>query len=154
MDEALARLEERAALEPANAEAQYLLGQAYVEKIQDGVDGPTAGELAAKADAAFDQALGADPYHWEARFDKAVSLTYWPPSSGKQGEAVAHFKTLIAQQGPSGSDPKHAQPHILLGSTYQQMGLTDKALEVWQAGAALFPNNAVLAQHVASLQDP
>jgi tetratricopeptide (TPR) repeat protein len=47
------------------------------------------------------------------------------------------------------SSPSHAGTHLMLGNMHQQMGQMDKALESWQAGLSVFPNNTNLAAQIA-----
>ncbi len=102
-----------------------------------------------KADEAFDAALARDDHHWDARFSKAVSPSFWPPLFGKQAEAIEHFETLMGQQEALPQQgPKHAQTYLLLGNLYQQQGNNDKALATWNDGTQLFPDNHELAARV------
>ncbi len=152
MDEVLAAFEARAEADPSDPQAQVALGEAYLQKIQEVGNGPLAGVLATQADQAFDRALQLDPTHWDARFSKAVALTFWPPVFGKQNEAIATFESLVAQQASMVQEPHHSDTHLLLGNMYQQIGETQKAIEAWQAGLALFPGNAELAAQLALVQ--
>ncbi len=66
---------------------------------------------------------------------------------GRGAEAVKHFETLIDQQNASGTrQPHHAMPYVFLGNMYGQQGEQQKALELWEAGYALFPNTDELAK--------
>ena len=103
------------------------------------------------ADKAFDTALDLDPEHWDARFTKAVSLSFWPPITGKQPEAVSNFQTLIAQQEKSGvTQPHYAQSYLLLGNLYLQQGKTDLAMQTYQQGLGLFPDHGDLKSQLES----
>jgi len=152
LDDVLALFEERAKANPGSADAQLDLGRAYLQKVFKAGNGPEAGLWATKADKSFDAALAADDHHWDARFSKAVSLSFWPPVFGKQTEAIKQFEILIDQQGGSASNPSYAQTWLLLGNMYQQLGKADQALATWQKGLALFPDNAQLAQQIANGQ--
>lgn len=149
IDEVIAAFEARAGADPTNPEVQLQLGQAYLQKIQDVGNGPLAGALATKADQAFDAALAADPQHWDARFHKAIALSFWPPVFGKQNAAISQFEQLAAQQALLPVSPEHAQTHLLLGNMYQQIGASEKAIAAWKAGLVLFPDNADLAAQLA-----
>ncbi len=144
-EELIAAFEARAAADPNDPEKQLELGQAYLHEIQEVGNGPLAGVLATNADKAFDRALEIDPEHWNARFHKAVSLSFWPPVFGKQNEAIAQFETLITQQAGLAPAPEHAQTHLLLGNMYQQIGQTDKAIAAWQQGLSIFPGDEGLS---------
>ncbi|MBI3819880.1 MAG: hypothetical protein HY286_14380 [Planctomycetes bacterium] len=142
LDQALEELEKKTEESKGSADAQFLLGSAYIEKLQTVSDGPEKGVWAMKADAMFDKALEIDPNHWGSRFSKAISLAFWPPIFGKQNEAISQFETLRKQQEESGSSkPEFAQTYQFLGNLYQQQGKNDLAQQTWQKGSQLFPND-------------
>jgi tetratricopeptide (TPR) repeat protein len=141
--------EQRVEEDPNNPDKRVDLGRLYLERIQEVGNGPMAGEYAMQADAAFDKALEIDDHHWEARFTKAVSYSFWPPVFGKQPAAIQQFETLVGQQAGAGQEPHHAQTHLLLGNMYQQLGRHADALGAWQAGLEVFPDNPQLAQQIA-----
>jgi tetratricopeptide (TPR) repeat protein len=147
-DQVVAELEKLAKADPKNPTAQVDLGNAYLKKLSEVPPGPMQGIWGNKADRAFDAALESDPEHWEARFTKAVSLSFWPPNLGKQGEAIKHFETLVSQQEGRAPKSDFAQTYMFLGNMYQQIGKSDKALETWRKGAALFPENASLKKQI------
>ncbi|MBM3991097.1 MAG: hypothetical protein FJ298_08815 [Planctomycetes bacterium] len=149
VDALLAKFEERAKLAPNDPDAQVDLGSAYLQRLFQATPGPEQGLWAGKADKAFDAALALDSNHWDARFSKAVSLSFWPPIFGKQKEAISHFETLLTQQShSSAADPRFAQTHLLLGNLYQQSGNAAKATGTWSAGLALYPDDAALREKV------
>jgi tetratricopeptide (TPR) repeat protein len=152
LDEVVAMFEAYAKEHPESAAAQVDLGGAYLQKVFKAGNGPEAGVWAIKADKAFDAALGIDDHNWDARFSKAVSLSFWPPVFGKQTEAIKNFEVLAEQQAQQPSDPKFAQTWLLLGNLYQQLGKMDQALATWQKGLAIFPDNASLMQQIANGQ--
>ncbi|MFT7667336.1 MAG: tetratricopeptide (TPR) repeat protein [Planctomycetota bacterium] len=145
LDEAIALLEERAEKFSDDPDAQVDVASAYLQKIFEVGDGPEAGIWANKADSAYDRALALDEQHWSARFNKAVSLSFWPPIFGKQGEAISNFEKLIGQQEMGGGvDDNFNQTYILLGNLYAQSGDTEKAEATWKKGLAMFPDNEAL----------
>lgn len=153
LDELVKLLEERAKSRGNDPDAQTQLGLAYLQKTFRAGGGPEAGLWATKADRAFDAALQADDAHWEARFQKAVSLSFWPPMMGKQPDAVKQFETLVAQQEASGTKAKgYAQTYLFLGNMHLQMGAKDKALAAWNQGLAQFPDDAELQKKIADVQ--
>ena len=145
MDEILALMEERAEADPNDPQKQLDLGVAYLEKIQEVGNGPLAGVYAEKADAAFDRVLTLDENHWDARFHKAVALSFWPPIFGKQSESIHQFEILVSQQETETLVPRHVRTHLLLGNMYQQMGDPEKAVAAWKRGLELFPGDPDLA---------
>ncbi|MGK0218532.1 MAG: tetratricopeptide (TPR) repeat protein [Planctomycetota bacterium] len=152
LEEVVEFLEARAQANPNDPELEVELGAAILQRIQEVGNGPLAGVLATQADDAFNRALKLDGSHWDARYNKAVALSFWPPVFGKQPAAIAEFETLVAQQSQSASQPSFAQTHLMLGNLYQQTGQYDKAVAAWQNGAQLFPNNSALAQQLALAQ--
>lgn len=146
LDEVVAEYEARAAASPDDPELRLELGQAYLQKIFAAGQGPEAGKWAMKADKAFDDALALDERHWEARFYKASSLSFWPPLFGKQAEAIRHFEILAAQQQGVAQQPQFAQTHLLLGNLYQQTGQMEKAQAAWVQGLANFPGDPQFKQ--------
>ncbi|HEX9792523.1 MAG TPA: tetratricopeptide repeat protein [Planctomycetota bacterium] len=101
-------------------------------------------EERAKADATYNAILELDPGNWDARFNKAVSLSFWPPAL----EAVKHFETLVEQQRGMPARAGQEQSYIFLGNMYQQMGSRDKALEIWREGLLRHPDDAELRKQI------
>lgn len=147
-DELVAAFEARVERDPNDPDLRVELGAAYLQKIFEVGNGPAAGLWAMKADAAFDAALELEPEHWDARFTKAVSLSFWPPALGKQNAAIEQFQVLLEQQKGQPKEPRFAQTYLFLGNMYQQTGQAEKALATWQEGLALYPADAELASQV------
>lgn len=149
IDEVIAMMKEAAQNATGDADRQVDFGMAMIAKLRSGkISQMEQAGLAMAADKAFDNALKIDERHWNARFNKAISLSFWPPVMGKQPEAIRHFETLLSQQGEGAPSPEHAQTHIWLGNLYQQTGNTEQAQETWASGAALFPDNEELQSHL------
>jgi tetratricopeptide (TPR) repeat protein len=149
LDQLVALLEQRATDNPHDPQMQVELGEAYIQKIFEVGDGPAAGVWAGKADLAYDAALALDERHWDARFSKAVALSFWPPIFGKQAEAIGQLETLVKQQSGQPTQPKFAQAYLSLGNLYLQSGKTEQALAVFNDGLKLFPNDAELLAKLA-----
>ncbi len=150
LDQAIAELEQRTADNPRSAEYPAALGQAYLQKCGTIKDLREQGILAMQADKVFDTALSLDPVNWEARFTKAVAMSYWPPMLNKGEEVVQHFQTLIQQQEAQAPQPQFAATYAWLGDQYQKSGRNDDARAVWQRGAALFPADDKLRSKLSS----
>ena len=148
LDALVAEYEKRAERDPNNPDLQVELGEAYLQKVFASDNGPETGRWATKADQVFDAALELDGEHWDARFHKAVSLSFWPPMFGKQKEAIAHFETLVAQQAGQPKEARFAQTHLFLGNMYLQLGQRDKALAAWEGGLAQFPGDEELRKQL------
>lgn len=112
LDDVITMLEDAVKTDPQNTDAKVDLGNGYLQKTFAAGGGPEAGKWAMKADKSFDDALAIDPNHWEARFTKAVSLSFWPPALGKQGEAIKHFETLLGQQEREAPEPQIGRAHV------------------------------------------
>lgn len=148
LDQAIADLEQRATANPQAAEYSATLGRAYLEKAGTLKDVREQGILGMKADMTFEAALQVDPSNWEARFTKAVAMSYWPPQLNKGQEVIANFTQLINQQEAQPPQPQYAQSYVWLGDQYQKAGNSEYARQVWQRGAALYPNDATLPQRL------
>lgn len=147
IEEAISLLEQEVANDPENADLMNQLGYAYLQPIiRDGVAGMDAGKWSVKADQTYDRVLELDPEHWEARFSKAISYSFWPPMFGKQPEAIRQFEVLVGQQANRAAKPEYAQTHILLGNLYEQSGDHEAAMAAWQLGADRYPEDADLRQ--------
>lgn len=151
-DELVAAFEARVEGDPNDPDARVELGTAYLQKIFEVGNGPAAGLWAMKADAAFDAALALDERHWDARFTKAVSLSFWPPALGKQNAAIEQFEVLLAQQQGAPNEPRFAETYLYLGNMYQQTGQAEKALSTWQQGLGLYPESLALQSQVQLTQ--
>jgi tetratricopeptide (TPR) repeat protein len=127
-----------------------LLGQAYLQKCATLQDVREQGILAMKADQAFDAALNLDANNWEARFTKAVAMSYWPTQMNRGTEVMQHFSTLVEQQEAQSPQPQFAQTYVWLGREYAKYGHAREAREIWQRGAALYPNDQELRSNLGA----
>jgi tetratricopeptide (TPR) repeat protein len=148
IDEMVEKFEALAEANPQLADAQAALGDAYLQKLFTVPDNEK-GDFATRADKAFDAALTIDSQHWEARFAKAVSLSFWPAFLGKGPAAMEHFGILMEQQ-ESAAQPKpgFAQTYLFLGNMYEQRGESEKAREIWQRGYTRHPDDTGLREKV------
>lgn len=145
MDELVAAFEAAAEAAPNDTEAQMDVGNAYLAYLQlDNSKWP----LSQKADQAFDRVLAIDETHWNARFTKAMSYTFWPDFLGKKKAAIAHFETLMTQQDTRPAQPHESNTYLILGNLLEQRGEAEKAKEVWRRGLKRHPNDAQLLQKI------
>ena len=149
LDQIIAELEQQMKHHPRAAVFPTMLGQAYLNKCGTIQDIREQGVLAMKADQVFDAALQLDPNNWEARFTKAVAMSYWPPMLNKGQEVIDHFETLIQQQEAQPPQPQFAQTYVWLGDQYQKAGNQKQARSVWQRGADLYPKDTTLPKRLA-----
>jgi len=142
MDEVIAEIEALAEANPNDPQAQMNLANAYMAYLQ--MDN-TKWQMSMKADQQFDKVLDIDENHWEARFTKAVSYTFWPKFLGKNNSAISNFETLIKQQESMPVQDHQAQTYMYLGNL-----LADKdpkrAREIWQKGMTRHPNSNELRE--------
>jgi cytochrome c-type biogenesis protein CcmH/NrfG len=149
LDQLIVELEQQTKRHPRAAIFPAVLGRAYLEKCSTLHDIADQGILAMQADKSFDAALRLDPSNMEARFTKAVAMSYWPPFLNKGQEVIDNFETLIQQQEAQPPQPQFAQTYAWLGDQYQKSGNERQARTVWQHGAELYPADASLRQKLA-----
>jgi tetratricopeptide (TPR) repeat protein len=149
LDQLIAELEQQTKRHPRSAVFPAVLGRAYLEKSSTLHEITDQGILAMQADQSFAAALSLDPSNWEARFTKAVAMSYWPPMLNKSQEVIDNFETLIQQQEAQPPQPQFAQTYAWLGDQYQKAGNEKQAQSVWQHGAELYPNDTTLRQKLA-----
>lgn len=143
MDDVIKKFEALAKAAPNDPKVQMDLANAYLSYLQlDQSKWP----LSLKADKVFDDILAMDDRHWEARFTKAMSYTFWPPVMGKQKDAISHFERLVQQQDGMPAEPYHAETYVYLGNLYETRGDSAKARETWSKGARRHPEHQELAK--------
>jgi len=152
LDQAISDLERAVKVDSSVAEYSAALGEAYVQKLRTLQDFREQSILAIKADQSFDQALKLNPSSWEARYWKALSLSYWPDALNKTGAVIDNLVTLVEQQESQSPHPQFAQTYLLLGEQYLKVGYTDDAREAWRRGVSLFPADNMLREKLAGLQ--
>jgi tetratricopeptide (TPR) repeat protein len=146
MDEVLARFEALAKAAPNDTKAQMDLANAYLAYLQ--MDN-SKWSLSFKADKVFDSVLALDDKHWEARFTKALSYTFYPDLLGKKKESIEHFELLVQQQDSMPVEASQAQTYLYLGNLLEARD-PQKAREVWQKGARRHPENADLQKRAGN----
>ena len=152
LDKAITDLEQAIRADSSTAEYPAALAEAYLQKLMTINDAREKSVLAIRADQSFDQALKLDPTNWDARFQKAVALSYWPESLNKSGEVIDNLVTLMEQQESRPPQPHFAQTYVLLGEQYLKIGYTDDTRETFRRGASMFPGNSALREKLANLQ--
>ncbi|MCK5940861.1 MAG: hypothetical protein KAI24_02730 [Planctomycetes bacterium] len=140
MDEVIDAFKALAEANPNDTEAQMDLANAYMAYLQ--MDN-SKWNMSMLADQQFDKVLAIDGRHWEARFTKAMSYTFWPDFLGKKKEAISHFETLIEQQEGMPVQPHHAQTYLFLGNMLAERD-PERARQIWQQGATRHPNSEEL----------
>ncbi|MCA8941146.1 MAG: tetratricopeptide repeat protein [Planctomycetes bacterium] len=135
---------------PNDADAQVGYADALMQRIwqDEDISARERGKVAVLADQTFDRALELNPDHWNARYQKAVSLTFWPSFLGKEPEAVRQFETLLERQSRGPVQPEHANTFFFLGNLYAKRGDRDKAIATWSQGAQMFPDDARLRERL------
>jgi len=149
LDETIATLERRTTENPSAPADLSSLGHAYLLKAATTKDYGELASLGMKIDQTLDQSLKLDPNSWEARFDKADSMSHWPAYLGKDKEVIERFQTLIQDQETQAPQPHFAQTYLKLGEKYQKLGYPDYARETWQRGTEWFPQDQSLQNAVA-----
>jgi hypothetical protein len=77
-------------------------------------------------------------------------MSYWPAALNKGQEVIEQFQILVQQQETQPAQPQFARSYLWLGDQYQKGGHADYAAQVWQRGAALFPENGELKSKLAA----
>jgi tetratricopeptide (TPR) repeat protein len=152
--DAAAELEKRMAADPNNAVYPAELGQAYLKLCATTTDVRSQAVWAMTADKDFETALNLDPSNWDARFTKAVAMSYWPDNLNKGPEVIQQFNMLIAQQEQQAPQAQFAQTYEWLGKQYQKTGQPDAAQQIWQRGASLYPADQSLQSLLTAATAP
>jgi len=150
IDDALALFEENARENPDDPDAHTHLGHAYIQKLMSSNEA-NKWQWSVKGIESYSQALEIDDHHWDARFSKAMNLSFAPPVFGLQAKAIDEFETLRSQQREAPRSDKFIETYKMLGNLYRSQGKSEKAGEVWQEGLSLFPNHAELQANVNGL---
>ena len=150
MDDAIAELQGRVAANPDSVEDTVTLAEAYLKKCGQTADIRQQAMLAMQADQLLDTALGADSSNWEAQFDKVSAMAHWPLELNQGSKGVGQFQTLIQEQESQPSQPQFALSYLRLGDFYQRTGDAADAMQVWQRGAALFPESTDLQNRLST----
>ncbi|MEL6903872.1 MAG: tetratricopeptide repeat protein [Planctomycetota bacterium] len=147
----LAALEERHAAEPPSAQNCFDRARAYYAAA--GVHpNNNDGNWWVDSNDAYSDALELDPEHWDARFQKAKNMSFWPTAYGGQAEAIRHFEVLVEQQSKRAARPEFAETYWRLGNLYDQQGRPDRARRAWESGLALFPEDGRIRGKLSSLR--
>src|SRR6266542_385386 len=86
-----------------------------------------------------------DPLPFAQTIDSLVSAR----SGFEEKQAVWKLQTLIQQQETQPAQAHFARSYLRLGDQYLKAGQTDDAVQVWERGAAFFPNNEELKGKLA-----
>jgi len=150
LDQVIAELKRRAHDHPDDPEIPTALGVGLMNKFPV-EDFNEMAALGLQIDQSFDAALKLDPTHWEAQYEKAHSLYYWPDAAGKSAEIIQRLTSLAIQQDTMTPQPQFVKTYILLGDQYKKAGQLDYARQTWQVGAQKFPNDPALQKKIATL---
>jgi tetratricopeptide (TPR) repeat protein len=148
LDAVIAQFEAAAKANPNDVDIQMQLANAYMSNLQlEPSKGP---DLGVKADAQYDKVLALDENHWEARFGKAVSYSFWPAFTGKPKEAIVHFERLVAQQETMPVAEGQAETYLFLGNLLDQNGQSERAKEIWRKGVSRHPSHRELRRRLGN----
>jgi tetratricopeptide (TPR) repeat protein len=149
LDDAIHEFQQRVATNPNSTDDFVALGEAELKKCGQSDDVRETAILAMNADQTFDKALSIDPSNWEAQFDKVSAMAHWPPELNQGQKVIDQFQTLIQEQESQPAQSQFALTYLRMGDFYQRTGNADAAAQVWQQGAALFPNNTDLQNRLS-----
>ncbi len=149
----VAELEKRGREETNNPAIPATLGQAYLLQASLATNSiAEQGMLGLKADQTFDRALAQDAGNWEARYWKALAMSYWPSVLNKSQEVMQHFVKLVEQQEAEPPQPQFADTYAMLGKQYLKAGYPEYAKQAWERGLVFFPNHEQLTANLNGLQ--
>ena len=146
-DEVLAHYAALAEAAPNNPGAQLDSARAFLSAAMRDPQGADQ-QWWGVSDEAYARTLDLDPNHWDARMEKAVTLTFWPDMFGRKSEAIGHFETLIRQAEALPADPQHVDAFLLLGNMLDQQGDNDRAQEIWNRGLTRHPESNRLRERL------
>lgn len=126
---------------PADVSARMQLAQAYLARLLSVPDGPERGSWAMKAEQQWAAVLEIDKDHWEARYSRAISWSYWPEQFNKAPDAIREFETLRAQQQRMTPEPEQANVYVTLAMLYRRVGNADKARQALEEGLVRHPGH-------------
>ena len=150
LHELLAAMEEHMADLPETAGKHYDRARAYYSAAR-AFPSNGDGNWWVDSNNAYTQALELDPAHWDARYEKARNMAFWPVAYGGQAEAIRHFEVLARQQEGRDAEPRFADTYVWLGNLYDQQGRLEDARAAWTKGLSMFPGNDRLAEKLATL---
>lgn len=96
----------------------------------------------------LERALALDSTHWAARYSLALGHYHVPRFMGRTDDAIREFERLLRQQGDAAEFPEQAGPFAYLGDLYVRKGRGEDAVQLWQRGAALFPDDRRLQRRL------
>lgn len=136
------------AAEPRNADAHAGLGQTLSRCGVPHASMTSVMGIVDQSTRALQSALLLDPQHWLARYVLAMNHFNMPGFLGRTPDAIRELETLRTQQGTRNDAPHFALTYLRLGDLYLRAGRKADAAAAYGAGAALFPDDAELAQRV------
>lgn len=158
LDEAVAALKALQAGNPGDAGIPLAIAEGEINQLrvlsQNHAPFDEISIMALQADKDFDAALTLSPASWDAQYDKAEALSWWPPYLNKAPEVIERLNTLIAQQATMAPRPEFARSYAILGQQYQNAGQAAQAIQTWQQGLTAFPLDSNLQQRLAHAPSP
>ncbi|HEX3731061.1 MAG TPA: hypothetical protein VHV47_14710 [Opitutaceae bacterium] len=156
--EALAALKDLQAGNPGDAAIPLAIAEGEINQLRVLSQNHAAFDeisiMALQADKDFDTALAISPTGWDAQYEKAEALSYWPAYLNKASEVIERLNTLIGQQATMAPRAEFARSYAILGQQYQNAGQADQAIQTWQQGLTAFPLDTNLQQRLAHASAP
>ena len=147
-DRAIAFFEDLVTKHPDAGNAHLNFGFAYVDKIPD-AGAITRVILANNALNQFTRALEIER-SWIGLYTRGNSYLFWPKIFGRTSLGVADLEEALRIQKAGSRRHYHVRVYIALGDAYWMMDDFDKAKATWEAGLALFPDNATLKSRLGT----
>ena len=137
--------------DPNSVEANYNLAKAALDAAQADPN-HSNGVWWRESDDQLGRVLELDEGFADARYDKALNLSFWPSAFGRQPEAIRHFEQLVGD-GNRLSEGRHRQSFLWLGNLYAQNGRIDDALATYRSGLGQYPDDASLLAKLTQLEN-
>src|SRR5687767_13104685 len=110
------------------------------------------GELVFESIDLLTRALQIDSTRRGTRFTLAMNYPRMPEFLGKTGDAIRELEWLVARSPDRSQIPDMAIAYAYLGDLYVRQNKREKAVAMWQRGAAIFPHDAELKTRLATVK--
>lgn len=141
LGEVIAGVEAAISNDPDNPDLFAALGSLHSSKWPLGQVNGNDAEVWAAASKAWDRAIELDTRHWQARYEKAFSMSMAPEFFGLKPVAIKQFEKLRAIQEEGAPEAEHVHTYFRLGTLCKDMGNPEKARQVWEDGLRFFPGD-------------
>ncbi len=154
VDQCIAALEQKLALQPNDQVARVYLGSAFTLRSRDLVFGPAKLSALRQGLALMDEAAAAAPQNANVQLTRAITTQALPAFLGRRGAARQQLDKLVAQVE---KEPEKLSPHdrqllyLNAGAAAQSAGDETRARTLWDRGQAIAADPKLTAEIRAAL---